>query len=215
MKSPVESAFRNVPRTNFLPPDNAGNADMNMPLPIGFGQTNSQPETVQLMLEWLDVEVGNEVLDVGSGSGWTSALLAHLTGPKGHVTAVEIVPELVEFGHQNCIRLGIRNVSFHEAQKHIGWPDTAPYDRILVSAAASNLPTELIDQLRPSGRLVIPIRDSIWVIEKDAQGAVSQTEKPGFVFVPLIENDGLPEVTSKNLHLHKKELNANARKNTK
>jgi protein-L-isoaspartate(D-aspartate) O-methyltransferase len=189
MASSVEEAFRSIPRANFLLSESAADAELNMPLPIGFGQTNSQPETVHLMLEWLGVEPGDNILDVGSGSGWTTALLAYLTGPKGHVTAVEIIPELVQFGRHNCARIGIHNVQFHQAQKQIGWHSEAPYDRILVSAAANTLPPGLLDQLRPNGRLVIPIRNSIWVLDKDEQDVISQIEKPGFVFVPLVDED--------------------------
>src|SRR5258708_5095943 len=117
MDDRVDEAFQNVPRRNFLPPDLADRAAVDAPLPIGFGQTNSQPYTVGLMLEWLDVQPGNKILDVGAGSGWTTALLAYLTGPKGKVVAVEKVPELVEFGRENCTRLGIKHVEFHEAGK--------------------------------------------------------------------------------------------------
>lgn len=176
-----------MPRANFLTPETVDGADLNMPLPIGFGQTNSQPETVELMLEWLEVDEGQGILDVGSGSGWTTALLAHLIGPHGHVTAVEIIPELVEFGRQNCERLGVRNAEFQRAGTTLGWPPNAPYDRILVSAAASELPSALLAQLKPGGKLVIPVKDSILIIDKDEQSVISSVEKPGFVFVPLLQ----------------------------
>lgn len=160
-------------------------ADADAPLPIGHGQTNSQPYTVQLMLDWLDVQPGENVLDIGSGSGWTTALLSHLTGPSGQVIAVEKVPELVNFGRDNCQRAGIENVDFHEATDEFGWPASGPYQRILVSAAAVELPEELIKQLTTPGRLVIPINDSIWVIDKSDNG-IKRTEHAGFRFVPLI-----------------------------
>lgn len=182
----LEQAFQAVPRRNFLPDDLADAEVADMPLPIGFGQTNSQPTTVAMMLSWLQVEPGNKILDVGSGSGWTTALLAHLTGKEGQVVAVEIVPELVEFGRQNCEQFGFRNIEFHQATTQLGWPLDAPYDRILVSAAAKRLPDELIEQLAPEGCLVIPVRHSVWVIEKEATGKVTEQEHPGFVFVPLV-----------------------------
>jgi protein-L-isoaspartate(D-aspartate) O-methyltransferase len=183
----LDDAFRDVPRSNFLPSDQVGGTGLDMPLPIGFGQTNSQPSTVYQMLEWLDVVKGQTVLDVGSGSGWTTALLADLVGPKGRVVAVEKIPELVRFGRQNVERLGFANAAFHIA-KHglVGWAANAPYDRILVSASADALPAELVEQLRPGGRMVIPVQNTIFVIDKDESGAIDSLEYPGFVFVPLV-----------------------------
>src|ERR1051325_8765025 len=111
----IERAFKSVPREHFLPAELRGHVNIDAPLPIGFGQTNSQPTTVRLMLEWLEPEPGNKILDVGSGSGWTSALLAKLVGPKGKVYAVELVPELVKFGQQNAAKLELRNLQFIQA----------------------------------------------------------------------------------------------------
>lgn len=182
----VEEAFRVVDRANFLPEEVRSEADYDVPLPIGYGQTNSQPTTVRWMLEWLDPQPGETVLDIGSGSGWTTALLAQLVGPKGKVYAVEKVPELVKFGAENCQRTGISNVRFYHAGEKFGQPEHAPYDRILVSAAAFELPNELKKQLKVGGRLVIPVRHSIWVINKTGNDSYESQEHPGFVFVPLI-----------------------------
>jgi protein-L-isoaspartate(D-aspartate) O-methyltransferase len=182
----LDEVFTAVPREAFLPEAVRSLANANVPLPIGFGQTNSQPATVALMLEWLDIHEGSKLLDVGSGSGWTTGLLGHITGPKGHVVAVEKVPELVRFGRDNCAKLGITNVEFHEAGKLLGWPSAAPYDRILVSAAADTVPQELIDQLKDGGRMVIPVRNSIYIVEKTKSGEVLEDEIPGFAFVPLV-----------------------------
>lgn len=182
----IDKAFESVPRKNFLPEEAKPFAHEDAPIQIGYGQTNSQPYTVKKMLQWLDPKPGDTILDVGSGSGWTTALLAHITGAGGRVIAVELVPELVEFGKQNCERLKMQNVEFHRARKTFGWPSEAPYQRILVSASADEVPEELIDQLAAPGRLVIPVKGSIWVIEKGTSGAVTTTEHPGFVFVPLL-----------------------------
>lgn len=168
-----------------MPEDVRGKAGWDMAIPIGFGQTISQPSTVEMMLRWLEPEPGNKVLDVGSGSGWTSALLAHIVGPKGHIEAVEIVPELVEFGRENCRRAGIRNVRFHQAGGELGWGGGAPYDRILVSASAHELPKELLAQLRPGGKMVMPLHSDILEIEKAGED-IRINIHPGFVFVPLI-----------------------------
>ena len=178
-------AFHAVARRHFLPIDQQDLADMDVPLPIGYNQTNSQPSTVRRMLEWLDVAPGQVILDIGSGSGWTTALLAHLTGPDGRVDAVELVPELREFGEANCQATGVTNAHFYPATKLFGLPQKAPYDRILVSASANILPPELIEQLRPGGRLVIPVRNTIIVLTKNSDGAIYQQEHDGFVFVPL------------------------------
>lgn len=183
----IESAFKAVAREEFLPAGQRANSSWDAPLPIGYGQTNSQPYTVRLMLEWLDVQSGDKILDVGSGSGWTSALLAQLAGSRGHIYAVEKIPELVKFGEANCRRLNIKNVSFHEAGNTLGLPKFAPYNRILVSAAAPELPKDLLDQLKTGGRMVIPVKNSIFVIDKTGQKTYEQQEKPGFAFVPLVD----------------------------
>lgn len=182
----INEAFASVPREIFLPPQERPHAGWDIPLPIGFGQTNSQPTTVRMMLEWLDARPGQQVLDVGSGSGWTSALLAKLVGEKGKVIAVERVPELVKFGRENCEQLGLSNVEFHQAGEALGWPNESQYDRILVSAAGRDVPQELVGQLAPGGRMVIPVLDSVYVLQKDSKGEISRTDYPGFAFVPLI-----------------------------
>lgn len=182
----IEQAFEAVPRSEFLPEEVQESASEDRPLPIGHGQTNSQPSTVRLMLEWLDAQEGDKVLDVGSGSGWSSALLAYLTGATGSVIATEKIPQLILFGEQNCERLGIKNVTFRQAGHTLGWPAEAPYDRILVSAGAEQLPAKLLDQLKPGGKMVIPVDNEILEIETDSEGEIYVTHHPGFVFVPLL-----------------------------
>jgi protein-L-isoaspartate(D-aspartate) O-methyltransferase len=182
----IEDAFAKVDRANFVPDHLNNQVFIDAPLPIGFGQTISQPTTVKMMLEWLEPQPGDKVLDVGSGSGWTAALLAHLVGPKGNVYALELIPELVEFGRQNAQRAGVANAKFFQAGKNFGQPKYAPYDGILVSAAARKVPQELIDQLADGGKMVIPVNNDILEIEKD-NGQTSTKKHPGFVFVPLID----------------------------
>ena len=182
----ITDAFAKFDRADFVPDGVKNMSAADMPLPIGGGQTISQPTTVGMMLEWLDAQPGDNVLDVGSGSGWTTALLSHIVGTKGRVYAVERVPELVEFGRDNCEKAGIRNASFHQAGDKYGLAEYAPVDRILVSASADKTPQELIDQLRPGGKLVLPVHNSIFEISKQQNNKTRAIEHPGFVFVPLL-----------------------------
>lgn len=184
--SNIDEVFKTIPRSNFLPQAATSQADIDMPLPIGYGQTNSQPSTVRLMLNWLDPQAGDKILDVGSGSGWTTAMLAYMVGALGTVYAVEKVPELVRFGEANCWRMDIDNVLFFQSEDTYGLPGFAPYDRILVSAAVPELPQELVNQLKDGGRMVIPIKHSIHVIDKVDKYTIKNREYAGFVFVPLV-----------------------------
>jgi len=182
----VDEAFQAIRREDFLPEEVKSQADHDRPMSIGFSQTNSQPTTVRLMLGWLDALPGQKVLDIGSGSGWTSALLAYLVGPRGQVLAVERIPELVEFGAKNCQKIGLTNVRFFQSGQELGLPKYAPFERILVSAAADHLPESLVAQLSPGGRMVIPVQSSVLVVNKSPDNSVEVYEHPGFSFVPLL-----------------------------
>jgi protein-L-isoaspartate(D-aspartate) O-methyltransferase len=183
----VAEAFRAIDRLDFVPSEYRNSADADIPLPIGYGQTISQPTTVRLMLEWLDVHPGDQIMDVGSGSGWTTALLGWLTGHKGHVYAIELIPDLVEFGQENCLRAHIYNASFFEAGETYGLPSDAPYDRILVSASGDKVPEDLYRQLKIGGKLVIPVRSEIHEITKHSDEDWETRVHPGFTFVPLLQ----------------------------
>ena len=165
-------------------------ADLNEALPIGHGQTISQPAVVAFMLELLQAGAGHNVLDIGSGSGWTSALLADLVGEKGHVTAIERIGELCEFGKRNLEKyLSINKIIQPVCgDGSAGFRDNAPYDRILASAAAGQLPPQWLEQLKPGGILVAPVGTAIKKITKDISGNISAQEFEGFVFVPLVQN---------------------------
>jgi protein-L-isoaspartate(D-aspartate) O-methyltransferase len=189
---PVDAAFRATPREEFLPRRRGGRtqsrrvAAYDGPLPIGHGQTSSQPRTVENMLRLLDVRPGQRVLDVGSGSGWTTALLAHLVGPEGRVEAVEVVPELVEFGARNLAATGRSWATVHQAVRGVlGLPERGPYDRVLVSADGGRLPEELVDQLAEPGLMVIPVAGDMLVVERTAEG-VRTTTHGHYRFVPLL-----------------------------
>lgn len=181
----VAAAFTAVPRAPFLPPDQQRFAGVDRALPIGYDVTNSQPSTVRAMLELLGVRPGDRVLDVGCGSGWTTALLAHLTGPDGHVTGVELIPEVLAA----CRRaLGVvPHVELHEALPEVlGWPDGAPYDRVLVSADAAHVPVPLVEQLTPEGTLVGPVRGRMLRIHRRPDFTPQVEEHGRYVFVPLV-----------------------------
>ena len=184
--SRIDEAFKAVPRIKFLRAEYKDQYELDVPLPIGFEQTNSQPSTVRQMLLWLDPQLKDRVLDVGSGSGWTTALLAHLVGPDGTIYAVERILELVQFGEENCRQMSVHNMLFFEAEKVYGLPEFAPYDRILVSASATELPAQLLEQLKIGGRIVVPTKTSIHVINKVTDQNYTHSEYPGYVFVPLI-----------------------------
>lgn len=181
----IDDAFQAINRAEFLPTERKDDAFVDAPIPIGFGQTNSQHSTVRKMLEWLNPQPGDKILDVGSGSGWTTALLSHIVGPYGTVYAIEMVPELVEFGKKNCERLGISNVHFFHAAQTFGMPKYAPFDRILVSATADLLPFSLISQIKICGKIVIPIQNNILEITKNSKLLYDTVEHPNFFFVPL------------------------------
>ncbi|MFP4403374.1 MAG: protein-L-isoaspartate O-methyltransferase [Candidatus Woesearchaeota archaeon] len=174
----VAEAFNAINRKDFML---EGESEMDMPFPIAGGQTISQPYTVAFMLDKLDIKEGMKVLDVGSGSGWTTALIAHIIGKRGYVVGVELLDELVKFGSKNLKKYNFKNAEIIKAKKDIkGLPEKAPYDRILVSAAATTVPEILIDQLSKEGIMLIPVNNTIQRITKK-----SREIWHGFSFVPL------------------------------
>jgi len=206
LKTPrIIEAFQKIKRVDFLPPDIKNLAELNEALPIGLGQTISQPLVVAFMLEQLQPEPGDKILDVGSGSGWTSALLAHCVSIgelneklkikneklEGKIIAIETIPELKTFGENNVkkysfIEKGI--VEFICADGSKGYKEEAPFDKILCSAAVQKgIPKSWKEQLKIGGRIVTPVGSSIWLLVKKSESEFEQTEFPGFSFVPLIQ----------------------------
>jgi protein-L-isoaspartate(D-aspartate) O-methyltransferase len=183
----LDAAFARIHRADFLPASERTFAAMDSALPIGHGQTNSQPYTVHRMLELLDVAPGQRILDVGCGSGWTTALLGDLVGPEGQVVGVEIVPELVTFGRANLAAYSMAWTSIEQARADVlGVPERAPYDRILVSAEASEMPLTLLDQLRVGGVMVVPILGQMTIVRRTT-GEPQVTHAGLYSFVRLIE----------------------------
>ncbi|MFA5985926.1 MAG: protein-L-isoaspartate O-methyltransferase [Parcubacteria group bacterium] len=180
----IIDAFRDVDRKDFvLSIYDALEIYADHALPIGYGQTISQPFTVAFMCEILQPRAGDHILDVGSGSGWTTTLLAHIVGETGVVRGVEIIPELVSFGAKNLAKYYHKNASIIQSSDAYGLPAYKPYDRILVSAAGTHIPQELVDQLSDDGILVMPVEHEIIRYKKDG-GDIDRYE--GFSFVPLI-----------------------------
>jgi protein-L-isoaspartate(D-aspartate) O-methyltransferase len=184
----VAAAFAAVDRAEFLRPRDRLDADLDGPIAIGHGQTNSQPRTVRAMLELLDVQAGQKVLDVGSGSGWTTALLARLVGPSGSVLGVELEPDLAAWGAENLGRQDTPWASIRAADPAVlGAPAEAPFDRVLVSAAARRLPDELVEQLAGDGMMVAPVGATMTRVRRTGPDPadVDITTHGSYSFVPL------------------------------
>jgi protein-L-isoaspartate(D-aspartate) O-methyltransferase len=182
----VSAAFGAVPREEFLPVAARGQASYDGPIPIGHGQTNSQPRSVAAMLRLLDVRPGHRVLDVGAGSGWTTALLGQLVGPAGLVVGVELVPELAVWGEQNVRRTSGPWASVRQAEPGVlGVPGLGPFDRILVSAEPGRMPGALLDQLADPGRMVLPVAGVMTVVDR-RNGEDRVSEHGHYRFVPLL-----------------------------
>jgi len=187
LKSPqIIDAFKVVDRKYFVPASFAEDTYIDAPLPIGNYQTISQPSTVAFMLERLEPQEGDKVLDIGSGSGWTTALLCHIVGEEGSVTGVERVDALVGQGRENLSQFNFgSHCHIESAGEKLGLPGEQ-FDRILVSASADEIPEELFLQLKIGGILVIPVENSIYKFKKVSEEEIKTEEFYGFVFVPLI-----------------------------
>ena len=183
----VMAAMAKVERHRFVPQVQASAAYANRPLPIGEGQTISQPYIVALMTELLDPKPGHTVLEVGTGSGYQAAVLAELVAK---VYTIEIVEPLGRQAAQTLQQLGYRNIQTRVGDGYNGWPEAAPFDSIIVTAAAPQVPKPLIDQLKPGGRLVIPVGGTfevqqLIVIDKQADGTTISRRTLPVRFVPL------------------------------
>lgn len=184
----IIEAFKKIDRADFVTEKYKNSAYVNEPLPIGKNQTISQPLTVAFMLELLEPKAGEKILDIGAGSGWTTSLLARIVGEKGRVFGVEIIPELFEFGKKNIEKYPHQNIELFNQSGYNGLSEKAPFDKVLISAAAPEVPKELKEQLVIGGKLVIPVRNSIFEIERKEDNKFKEKEHFEFSFVPLVQN---------------------------
>ena len=189
----IIDAFEKISRVDFVPEEYKDDAYGDYPLSLGRGQTISQPRTVAFMLELLQPQPGEKILDVGAGSGWTTALLAHIVGKNGYVFGAERISELCEFGRKNLAKY------FDETRAKIICGDATQdiseqeFNKILAGAAASReIPRAWRNQLKIGGRIIAPVGDSVWLFEKKNKKDWEENEYPGFAFVPLVRNGDKP-----------------------
>jgi protein-L-isoaspartate(D-aspartate) O-methyltransferase len=192
----VLNAIRAVPRHRFVPEAEQDYAYGDYPLPIGYGQTISQPYIVALMTDLLDLQRDDRVLEVGTGSGYQAAVLAEVPGVE--VYTIEIIPELAETAFDTLRELGYTDVQCRQGDGYYGWPEHAPYNAIIVTAAPDHLPEPLVDQLAPGGRIVIPIGppggyQTLWRFVKTQDGELEATNMGGVAFVPFTGEHGRQE----------------------
>lgn len=189
LDSRVVAALEKVRREAFVPEETRDLAYINRPLSIGHGQTISQPYIVAIMTDMLGIGPEARVLEIGTGSGYQTAVLAELAA---EVFTVEVVAPLAEAARARLESLGYTNIRYHTGDGHAGWPEHAPYDGIVVTAAADKVPDALIAQLKPGGRLVIPVgrefeTQNLMRIDKDAEGRTEERWMLPVAFVPLVE----------------------------
>lgn len=183
----VRDALATVPRHRLVPEPLRGSAYANRPLPIGHGQTISQPYIVAIMTELLAVEPGNKVFELGTGSGYQAAILAELGA---EVYTMEIIPPLGELARERLTDLGYDSVSVRVGDGYFGWPEQAPFDAVVVTAAGNHIPPPLVAQLAPGGRMVIPVgspflTQQLVLVEKSADGGIRTRDLLPVRFVPL------------------------------
>ncbi len=186
-------AMDRVPRHFFIPINLKSAAYNDSPLPIAEKQTISAPHMVAIMCDFLEINKGDRILEIGTGSGYNAAVLAELTGPEGKIYSIERFPSLAQSAKENLLRAGYKNVEVIVADGSAGYEEQAPFDRICVTSAAPSVPKPLIEQLKENGIMVIPVgqyTQSLVLIKKHADGLIEKTERGGVIFVPLVGKYG-------------------------
>ncbi len=193
----LEKALLKTPRHLFVPEDLQKSAYKDYPLHIGRGQTISQPSTVAIMTQFLGTKSGQKILEIGTGSGWQSALLSRLVGRRGKIFTMEIIPDLAESAKKNIEKLNIKNVFVIVGNGSLGLEKEKPFDRIIITAAAPAIPEALKNQLKTGGRLVVPVgsryAQKMTVIKRTRKGFLSEELPSYFAFVPLRGKEGFEE----------------------
>ncbi|MFC1662860.1 protein-L-isoaspartate O-methyltransferase [Patescibacteria group bacterium] len=205
----IIAAFHKIDRSDFVLPEDRHQADIDAPLSIGHEATISQPTTVAIMIELLQPQAGDKVLDIGSGSGWSAALLSVCVGQQGQVFGLERIEELVTLAQANIRKIKLKNIKLIHGDGYQGLPALAPFNNIHVAAAVKEIPSKLIDQLADNGRMVLPVGHNIdndirshrrklnillgdeslqdVVLLKKRSGKLIEERIPGFQFVPLVK----------------------------
>jgi len=191
----VMTAMESVPRHEFVRPEDRVAAYVNRPQRIGHGQTISQPYIVALMTDLLDLEGDETILEIGAGCGYQAAVLATVA-EGGHVYSIETVEALAEGARKRLDRLGYSNIDVRSGDGYGGWPEEAPFDAVIVTAAPERIPETLVEQMKPGGRMVIPIgrahsRQMLILLRKDRRGRVSSDKVLPVAFVPLVPREPL------------------------
>jgi protein-L-isoaspartate(D-aspartate) O-methyltransferase len=186
----VLAAMTQVPRHEFVLADYLPAAYSDYPLPIGYGQTISQPYIVAVMTDLADIQPGDKVLEIGTGSGYQAAILAQLTD---QVYTIEIIPELVQRAQATFERLGYRQIEAKQSDGYWGWEEYAPFEAIIVTAAPDHVPQPLVNQLADGGKMVVPVGppggyQSLWLIERQGE-EILRTNWGGVRFVPLTRSE--------------------------
>jgi len=188
----VESAFKNIPRHEFVPTSQLDRAYYNEPLSIMKDQTISQPGVVARMTEWLDVKDGQKILEIGTGSAWQTAILSYLVGT-GTVYSIERHSELVKFARNNLEKFGLNNTQVILGDGTLGYQKESPYDKIIITAACTEIPLPLLEQLGENGLILAPVGDSsqsLVLLKKTSEGIVEIKNQPNYIFVPLLGKFG-------------------------